>query len=82
MGNLQLFIDGVLEEIVNPVIALIALAAFLYFVWGVAEFIRAGAGDAEKRSDGQRHMVWGLIGLAIIFSARAIIAIIARTVGA
>ena len=80
MPVLQNFIASVEREIIGPIITLIALAAFLLFIWGVVEFIR-NAGDPEKRSDGQRHMFWGIIGLAIIFGANALINIIGATVG-
>ncbi|MCI0597838.1 hypothetical protein L0Y34_02100 [Candidatus Parcubacteria bacterium] len=75
------FIIAVQDEILSPLITLIALAAFLLFIWGVIEFIQ-NAGDEAKRSDGKKHMIWGLIGLAILFGANAIIALLAATVGA
>lgn len=74
------FLDKVKENIVDPIITLIALAAFVVFVWGVVDFIR-GADDAEKRKTGQQHMVWGIIGLVIIFGTNAIIALIKTTFG-
>ncbi len=68
----QTFFDNVKANIVNPIITLIALAAFVVFVWGVVDFIRS-ADDAEKRSTGQQHMIWGIVGLVIIFGAYGII---------
>ncbi len=81
MGALQHFITVVRQAIVEPLITLLALAAFLVFLWGVVDFIRAGATGEEKKDDGKRHMFWGLVGLAIIFSANALISLIAATVG-
>ncbi len=63
-----------------PLVTLISLAAFVLFVWGVVQFI-AHAEDEEKRKTGQQHMIWGIIGLVIMFGANAIIAIIRATVG-
>jgi Type IV secretion system pilin len=79
MRALENFIEGVEREILGPILTLIALAAFLVFIWGVIDFIRS-AGDSEKRTTGQQHMLWGIVGLAIIFSANALISIIAATV--
>jgi TRAP-type C4-dicarboxylate transport system permease small subunit len=74
-------LGGKIENaIINPLITLIALAAFVVFIWGVVEFI-ANAGNEEKRATGQQHMLWGFIGLVIIFGAKAIIAIAANTFG-
>ena len=66
------------DKIISPMIELLALAAFVVFVWGVVDFIR-GADDAEKRSTGQQHMIWGIVGLVIIFGATAIINILKAT---
>lgn len=67
-------------NIIAPIVDLLALAAFILFVWGVVNFIRS-AEDSEKRAIGQQHMVWGIIGLVIIFGAQAIMAIITNTFG-
>ncbi len=80
MNPLEQFLTNVQNEILSPLLTLIALAAFVFFVWGVVEFIR-GADNAEKRQAGQQHMVWGVLGLVIIFGANAIIAIIRATIG-
>lgn len=77
---LQPFLHKIETIIINPLIELIALAAFVVFVWGVVEFIQ-GAGNEEKRKTGQQHMIWGLIGLVIIFAAQAIIKVAANTFG-
>ncbi len=74
------FLDKIKAAIVDPIITLLALAAFVVFVWGIFNFIR-GADDAEKRATGQRHMIWGIVGLVIIFGAGAIVNLIIRTVG-
>ncbi len=74
------FIAVVLENIVNPVITLLGLGAFVLMVYGVVVFIANGENE-EKRATGQRHIVWGLIGMLILFGANAIIALIASTIG-
>ncbi len=73
------FFKNLEVAIIDPLITLLALAAFVVFVWGVVEFIR-GADNQEARSKGQKHIIWGLIGLTIIFGARAILALINTTV--
>ena len=74
------FLTKIEVALINPAITLLALAAFVLFVVGIVEFI-AGAGNDEKRTVGQRHMLWGFIGLTIMFGAKAIIAITASAVG-
>lgn len=66
------FLANVIREIVSPLITLVGLAATVYFVWGVVQFI-ANAEDNEKRETGKRHMIWGLIGMVVIFGANALV---------
>ena len=80
MTEFNSFIGKVEKAIIDPLITLIALAAFVVFVWGVVDFI-ANAGNEEKRATGQKHMLWGFIGLTIMFGAKAIVAIAAHTFG-
>lgn len=76
----QDFIGKVQDAILTPIITLLALGAFVIFLWGIVEFI-AGAANEEKRTAGQQHMIWGIIGLVIIFGANAIVSLIKATVG-
>ena len=72
MRVLNEFLGKVVVQIVNPIILLLAGAAFVLFIWGVFEFIK-GAGDAKAREEGRRAILWGLVGLVIIFGAYGII---------
>jgi len=72
MTELNRFLANVVTEVVNPIILLLSAAAFVAFLWGVFEFIR-NAGDETKREDGRRAILWGLVGLVIIFGAYGII---------
>jgi uncharacterized membrane protein YidH (DUF202 family) len=74
------FLARIQAQILAPIITLLALGAFVVFVWGVVQFI-ASAEDEEKRMTGKQHMIWGIIGLVIMFGANAIIALIKQTVG-
>jgi uncharacterized membrane protein len=66
------FLAKVVVQIVNPIIYLLSSLALVLFLWGVFEFVR-NAGDSEKRAQGQRAIVWGLVGLVVIFGAYGII---------
>lgn len=77
----QEFLVKIQDAILTPIITLLSLGAFVIFVWGVVEFI-ASSENEEKRTKGQQHMIWGIIGLVIIFGANAIVSLIKATVGA
>lgn len=76
--ELNAFLDKVVTQIVNPLILLLATVAFIVFLWGAFEFI-AHAGDEGKRAEGKSAILWGLVGLVIIFGAYGIINIALNT---
>ncbi|MFA5998009.1 MAG: hypothetical protein WC814_01290 [Candidatus Paceibacterota bacterium] len=80
MEVLNAFLAKVVVQIVNPLILLLAASAFVVFVWGIFEFIK-GAGDEGKREEGRRAIMWGIIGLVIIFGAYGIINVALGTFG-
>lgn len=74
------FIHKVNGIILNPLITFGFAVAVLLFLWGLFNFMRNPA-DAEKRKEGQRNIVWGLVGLLIMFSVFGIIRIVLGTFG-
>ncbi len=73
-------ISQLAEAVVNPVIKLAYAIAFAVFLWGVFQYVR-GAANEEAREVGVRHMTWGVIGLAIMITAKALVEVIGNTVG-
>ena len=80
MPVLDAFLDKVVIQIVNPIILLLAAGAFVAFLWGVFEFIRH-AGDSSARAEGQRAILWGIVGLVIIFGVYGILNLALGTFG-
>ncbi len=71
----------IFEEFFNPAIYLVSTACFVWFLYGVANFIWAKYNSEEEGiKNGKRHMLWGIIGLIIIFSASAIFNLITSLV--
>ena len=73
-------LQNIIDQIVTPVIYLLLAVAIIYFVLGVMTFIR-NADSAEKREEGFKHIMWGIIGIFIMVSAKGIINIILATIG-
>ena len=78
---------GTLVELINRFIeifrALIPLLfgiALIGFLWGVAQFI-LNADNEEKRREGKKIMVWGIIGLFVMVSVWGLVAVIGGTFG-
>ena len=72
------FISSVETQILSPIITLLALGAFILFAYGVFELIRNG-GNEEARKTGRQHVMWGLVGLTILFGASVLVDIISKT---
>lgn len=67
------------ENIINPALLLLFAIAVIYFLFGVVMYI-AHLDDEKARESGAHHMLWGIIGIAIMVSVYAIINIIQTTI--
>ncbi|MDP2705292.1 MAG: hypothetical protein U1D31_01255 [Patescibacteria group bacterium] len=74
------FLNKVSEAIVNPLIRLMFAAATIVFAWGIVQFISSAQSD-EKREEGKRTMLWGIIGMFIMISVYGIVAALLGTFG-
>ena len=75
MAQVEEVVNTLKDKILNPIENILIVAGTLLFLWGVVEFI-AGASSEDKRTQGKRHMIWGIIGLVIILGVRGIITIL------
>jgi len=71
-------VNAIFAKVVDPVINFLFILAFLYFIYGIVVFIQ-NANNEEARAKGKQHMVWGIVGLLIMFSAFTIMQIIVNT---
>jgi len=72
-------IGSIETNVVNPILTLFFAVALLVFIWGAFTYI-AHADDSTKRSEGGKGMLYGIIGMFIMFSVFGIINLIASTV--
>lgn len=64
-------INNILTQIIgtlNIVLTLMFVLITIFFIWGVIQYVTAG-GDDEKLAKGKKHMLWGIIGLAVVAAA-------------
>lgn len=80
MSVLNAFLAKVTTEIINPLMLLMAAVAFVVFLWGIFLFIKNG-GEAGKQEEGRRAIMWGLIGMVIIFGVYGLLNIALTTFG-
>lgn len=60
-------------DLLNKVIALLFVLATVYFLWGVVQYVVGAGGKEEQLKQGKQHMLWGIIGMAIMLSAWGIV---------
>ncbi len=72
-------ISKIIDAIVVPAVEFIFALTVLIFIWGLFKMIAHGD-DPAARSEGQKHILWGVIGMAIMISVYGIIYVITDTV--
>ena len=75
----QGFLDKLNEAVLYPLIILLLAVAFLIFLYGGLKFILKPSSLAGESNEGRNHMLYGIIGLVVMASAGAILAIAAGT---
>ncbi len=71
-------IIGLLNTVVVPVIFALAFAAF---VWGVVKYLFIHGNDEAKRAEGRLFILWGVIGMAVLFSVWGFVNLLLSTLG-
>ena len=79
MADVSNLINNISKHILGPLIFMMFGAATVVFLWGVQNFI-LGASNPEKRAEGAKQMLWGILGMVIMIGAVALKNIIEGTV--
>lgn len=74
------FVSRLNNAVLFPLIALLTGIAFLYFLWGAAQYI-INADNESAREEGKKHIMFGLVGLVVMLSAFAILSLAVNTFG-
>ena len=77
-ASVDSFVANVDRLIINPLIIFLFALALAFFLYGVFEFILNQDND-EKKTQGKSHMIWGIIGLTIMFGVWTILGVVMRT---
>ncbi|MHB1316833.1 MAG: hypothetical protein ACYCZW_03175 [Minisyncoccota bacterium] len=70
------FLEKVSGYIINPLILIMFSVSFIYFGWGIIKLITA---DANGKEEAKSTVIWGLVGMFIMFSTYGIISLIVDT---
>lgn len=75
------FVNTIVSSINNLVVPIIFALAFLTFIWGVFDLFFLSVGDIQKQSKARSFILYGLIGMAILFSVWGLVSILLNTFG-
>jgi hypothetical protein len=78
IGSGSTGIVGLLNTIAVPVIFALS---FLVFVWGVLNYLFLHGGNEEKRAEGRQFILWGVLGMVILFSVWGLVNMLLSTLG-
>lgn len=67
------------DAILTPIIVLLFALAVVYFLFGVAKFVRNQDNETELEA-GKQHMVWGVVGISIMVAVYGILNLIQSSV--
>ena len=73
------YLSKIIELILSPLVQLMFFAAFVVFAWGILVMI-LNASDETKRSEGKKHMMYGIVGMLIMIGAAGIFQIFESTI--
>ncbi|MFA6177610.1 MAG: hypothetical protein WC694_01815 [Candidatus Paceibacterota bacterium] len=79
-SGLNDFIGKIDNMIINPLIELLFALAIVYFLYGVFQFL-SNQEEADKKTAGRNHMIWGIIGITIMMGVWTILSIVLNTLG-
>jgi uncharacterized membrane protein YjfL (UPF0719 family) len=74
------FVQDFNRVILFPTIGLMSAIALLVFIFGCFQYV-VHANDAAARTQGIKHITWGIIGLVVMLSAYTIMLLFANTFG-
>ncbi len=78
--QLLALIGRVNEHVINPLIVLLFTAGLVLFIVGLFNFF-SNRDDSEALDKGKRHMLWGIIGMAIMISVFGIMKFLTGSLG-
>lgn len=70
-----------LSTIGNVIIYLLIGLGVIYIVWAVVQYFIKGKEGDESRHEAGMHILWGIVGLAIIMSLWGLVNILIQTFG-
>ena len=66
------FMQKINDAMLQPIVLLLMALAVGYFLYGVMKFVKDQSSE-DAQQEGKKHMMWGVVGLAIMLSVWGIL---------
>lgn len=80
MNAVNTLVSKIVDVIILPLVGLVFAVAVVVFIWGVVSMM-INSDDPAKHEQGRNHVIWGVVGIAVMISVFGIIRFVAQTVG-
>jgi len=77
-ASVTTLMNSINRVLINPLIILLFALAAVYFIFGVVKYL-LNPDSEEIRKSSKTHMLWGIIGMFIMFSVFGIMTLILNT---
>jgi hypothetical protein len=81
LNAIKPYSDALITLINGILVPILIAIAFIVFLWGVYKYFILGADDEAARQTGRQFVLWGIIGLVVIFTVWALVALVMGTLG-
>ncbi len=75
------FVQNILLLVNQVIVPLIFAIAFLTFIWGIFNYFFLSTGDAAKQGQARSFMIYGILGMVVLFSVWGLVSISLNTFG-
>ncbi len=75
------FVQHILSFINQVVVPFIFAITFLTFIWGIFNYFFLGSDDTGKQEKARSFMLYGLLGMVVLFSVWGRVSILLNTFG-
>lgn len=75
------FLLGIIDFINEILVPFVFAVAFILFIWGVFQAFIVGANDEERRENGKKFIMWGIIALFVMSSVWGIVNLVKSSFG-
>jgi hypothetical protein len=81
METITEIVTSIINLINNVLVPLVFAVAFIFFLFGVVQYLIIGAANAEKRKTGLQIIMYSVIGFAVMMSVWGIVNLVRNSFG-